>query len=57
MILHLLPGQGHNGAAHRKKIDTSPLEGWCLCRGGYHMITTCKSNCLGVFSYYVLTAG
>ena len=30
MILHFIPGQSHNGAAHRKNIDTPPLRGSCL---------------------------
>jgi len=29
MILHANPWQDHNGASHRKNIDTPPLTGSC----------------------------
>jgi hypothetical protein len=30
MILHLIPGQNHYGASHRKNVDTPPLTGCCV---------------------------
>ena len=29
MILHSNPWQDHNGASHRKNVDTPPLVGCC----------------------------
>jgi hypothetical protein len=31
MILHANPWQDHNGASHRKNLDTPPLTGSCGC--------------------------
>jgi hypothetical protein len=30
MILHVNPRQDHDGASHRKKVDTPPLPGCCV---------------------------
>jgi len=40
--------QSHNGAAHRKKIDTPPLAGWCVQRLWYAVVYSLSLNDLEV---------
>jgi hypothetical protein len=49
MILHSNPWQDHNGASHRKNLDTPPLKGWCAKVNGRQRYTSRAANDLQDF--------